>query len=99
MMSFRVTIRSRARDDIRDGRDWYREKSAHLAVRFGQEINEVILSMRDQPLIHAKIYRNIRRAMTRRFPYAIYFIVEGDRVSVLRVLHQARDPQEWQTSG
>jgi Plasmid stabilisation system protein. len=97
-MRFRITIRSRARDDIRDGRDWYQEKSPDLAVRFGQEINEVILSIRDQPLIHAKIYRNIRRAMTRRFPYAIYFIVEDDRIAVLRVLHQARDPQEWRTS-
>jgi len=96
MMSFRITIRSRARDDIRDGRDWYQEKSQDLAVRFGREINEVMMAIKDRPLIHAKIYRNIRRAMTRRFPYAIYFIVEGDRIAVLRVLHQARDPLEWQ---
>jgi plasmid stabilization system protein ParE len=97
-MSFRVTIRSRARDDIRDGRDWYQEKSPDLAIRFGRKINDVILAITDQALIHAKIYRNIRRAMTRRFPYAIYFIVEGDRVIVFRVLHQARDPKEWKTS-
>jgi plasmid stabilization system protein ParE len=98
-MNFSVTIRSQARDDIRGGRDWYQEKSPDLAFRFGHEINEVILAISDHPLIHAKIYRNIRRAMTRRFPYAIYFIVEGNLVTVLRVLHQARDPQEWRTSG
>lgn len=54
-------------------------------------------SVREQPLIYAVIYRNIRRATTRRFPYAIYFIVDNDRISVLRILHQARDPREWQT--
>ena len=97
-MSFRVTIRPRARDDIRDARDWYGERSAELAIRFGSAVNEVILAIRDRPLIHAKIYLDIRRAMTRRFPYAVYFTVDGDRIAVLRVLHQARDPQEWRTS-
>jgi len=96
-MSFRVTIRSRARDDIRAARDWYEEKSPGLGSRFGSEIDAVMFSIGDQPLIHAKIYHDIRRAMTRRFPYAVYFIVEGDRLAVLRVLHQARDPREWQT--
>ncbi|MFY9609511.1 MAG: hypothetical protein WAU45_12960 [Blastocatellia bacterium] len=35
------------------------------------------------------------RAITRRFPYAIYFSVE-DEVIVFAVLHTARDPAEWQ---
>lgn len=97
-MSFRVAIRSRARDDIRAARDWYEEKSPGLGDRFGAEVGAVMLSLGDRPLIYAKIYRDVRRATTRRFPYAIYFVVEGDRVAVLRVLHQARDPREWQTN-
>ncbi|MGZ8853668.1 MAG: type II toxin-antitoxin system RelE/ParE family toxin [Thermoanaerobaculia bacterium] len=97
-MSFRLTIRSRARDDIRAARDWYEAKSPGVGSRFGAEVDAVTLSIGDQPLIYAKIYHDIRRAMTRRFPYAIYFIVEGDRVAVLRVLHQARDPREWRTN-
>lgn len=97
-MSFRVTIRSRARDDIRAARDWYEEKSPGLAIRFAAEVDEVIIAIEEQPLIYAKIYLDVRRAMTHRFPYAIYFIVDGQRVAVLRVLHQARDPREWQTS-
>jgi len=68
-----------------------------LAARFGDELDAAISSVREQPLIYAVIYRNMRRATTRRFPYAIYFIVDNDRISVLRILHQARDPREWQT--
>ena len=37
-----------------------------------------------------------RRALLRRFPYAVYFAVEGDLVIVLAVLHGSRDPAEWQ---
>src|SRR5258708_31664548 len=97
-MSFRVSIRSRARDDVRTARDWYEEKSPGLGDRFGVEVGAVMLSLGDPPLIYAKIYRDVRRATTRRFPYAIYFVVEGDRVAVLPILHQSRDPREWQTN-
>jgi plasmid stabilization system protein ParE len=47
-------------------------------------------------LLFQKVYRDVRRALTRHFPYAIYFVVTADRVSVLRILHQARSPEEWQ---
>jgi plasmid stabilization system protein ParE len=38
----------------------------------------------------------IRRALLRRFPYAVYFAVDGDVVVVIAVLHASRDPAEWQ---
>jgi len=94
-MKFRLRIRAAARDDLRDARDWYRMQSADLAERFAHEIGAVFSSVEERPLIYAKVYKDVRRAMTRRFPYGIYFVVEGDRISVLRVLHQARDPRHW----
>ena len=40
--------------------------------------------------------RAVRRALTRQFPYAIYFSIEDDTILILAVLHTARDPAEWQ---
>jgi plasmid stabilization system protein ParE len=68
-----------------------------LGELFGEELGAVLSSIQESPLLYAAIYRDVHRAMTRRFPYAIYFIVENERISVLRVLHQARDPQEWRS--
>lgn len=46
------------------------------------------------PLVH----RTVRRALLRRFPYAVFFVEQGDaEVVVLAVLHQASDPARWQT--
>ncbi len=43
------------------------------------------------------VYRDIRRALTSRFPYAVYYrIVESD-VVVFGILHTRRDPHEWQS--
>jgi hypothetical protein len=40
-MSFRVRIRSRALDDIRDARDWYEYQSLGLGEEFGLELDRV----------------------------------------------------------
>ena len=48
------------------------------------------------PLGYQNLESGIRRALLRRFPYAIYFTIEFDIVIVLAVLHVSRDPAEWQ---
>jgi plasmid stabilization system protein ParE len=37
----------------------------------------------------------VERALVRRFPYGIYFTAESDRVIILGVFHQHRDPSIW----
>lgn len=94
-MTYRLAIRAPARSDIRSARSWYENHTQGLGIRFGDELAVVILSIGQQPLIYPVIYRDVRRAMTRHFPYSVYFVVKGQRVAVLRVLHHARDPHEW----
>ena len=50
----------------------------------------------DGPLAYQDLRSGIRRALLRRFPYAVYFAVDGDVAVVLTVLHVGRDPAEWQ---
>ena len=95
-MKFTVRIRRRAEEDIREARDWYDRIRPDLGRDFGDKLDAVIDSLATHPLIYARIYNDIRCAMTGRFPYVVYFVVEEHRVSILRVLHHARDPREWQ---
>jgi len=37
----------------------------------------------------------MRRALLRRFPYAVFFEVVGTEVIVYGILHCARDPKAW----
>jgi hypothetical protein len=39
--------------------------------------------------------QQLERVVMRRFPYSIFYLVEGDAVIVLAVEHQARDPEHW----
>jgi plasmid stabilization system protein ParE len=36
-------------------------------------------------------YRGFRRLPTRRFPYKLFYLIEGKDVIVVRVLHAKRD--------
>jgi len=38
---------------------------------------------------------SVHRALTRRFPHAVYFVVERERIVVIGVFHQHRDPASW----
>jgi plasmid stabilization system protein ParE len=37
----------------------------------------------------------MRRALLRRFPYAIFFEVARTEIIIYAVFHGARDPQSW----
>jgi len=93
-MSPAVVIRAAAVLDLASAHAWYLKESDNLATRFQSEVDAAMVSIGRNPQMYPSVRGDIRRAMTRRFPYAIYFIFNERRISVLRVLHQARDASE-----
>jgi len=39
------------------------------------------------------VHKQVRRALLRRFPYGIFYLVEGDAIPVLACFHGKRDPK------
>jgi hypothetical protein len=43
------------------------------------------------------VYKTIRRALLRRFPYAAHDFIEADeKLTVIACFHGSRDPVHWQ---
>ncbi len=53
--------------------------------------------IRRMPEAHAKVFQNLRRTLVRRFPYAVFYRVDEDQVTVVAVYHSRRDPWGWQS--
>jgi plasmid stabilization system protein ParE len=70
--------------------------AAGLGREFLEESRDAYDRIGEDPLRYRQLESGIRRALLRRFPYAIYFAVESDVVVVLAVLHVSRNPAEWQ---
>ena len=47
------------------------------------------------PEAHAVIEAGIRRALLRRFPYGVFYVVDEREIVVIAVMHSARDPKAW----
>jgi hypothetical protein len=42
------------------------------------------------------VFKNARRALMRRFPYLLLFVVENHTLIVIACFHASRDPFHWQ---
>jgi len=42
------------------------------------------------------VFKDVRRALLRRFPYSLFFVMEGETLLVIACFHASRDPAQWQ---
>jgi plasmid stabilization system protein ParE len=82
--------------EIKAAFDWYEGEEPGLGFEFLEELRTAYDRILDHPLGYRDLRSGVRRALTRRFPYAIYFSIEEKAIVILAVLHTARDPEEWQ---
>jgi plasmid stabilization system protein ParE len=92
-VTYRVIVRPLAERDIVDAKTWYDLRRPGLGSEFLDTLDELEERLEQTPLIYPVVYRGMRRAVLRRFPYLVYFIVRGQTVSVTACLHAARDPR------
>jgi len=95
-MRFSLIVRPEAQKDIREAFEWYEARQADLGLDFIREIETVFQYVEQYPMTFRKIYKELRRAFPRRFPYAVYYLVKGTSVIVKGVLHQRKRPGRWQ---
>jgi plasmid stabilization system protein ParE len=74
---------------------WYNHKREGLGNEFLLALDAKINAIQRNPNHFQLVYKNIRRALTNRFPYGIFFIVEIDTIYILAILHTSRNPKIW----
>jgi plasmid stabilization system protein ParE len=85
--------------DVEHAFEWYERQQSELGLEFLDELRGSYDRIADNPLKYQELRSGIRRALLRRFPYAVYFAIEDAVVVILAVLHVGRDPAEWQRRG
>jgi toxin ParE1/3/4 len=96
-MSRRLIVRREAETDITAAALWYDEQEAGLGFQFASEIHADILRAVENPFLHLLLRQRpeVRRILSRRFPYRIFFIVRDDAIVVFAVIHAARHDRKW----
>ena len=96
MIEYRLISEPPADLDVEAAFAWYENERPGLGLEFLDELRASYHRIADGPLKYLELRGGIRRALLRRFPYAVYFAIEGDVVVMVAVLHASRDPAEWQ---
>lgn len=96
MTEYRLISEPPADADVEAAFEWYENERPGLGLEFLDELRAAYNRIADGPHKYQELRGGIRRALLRRFPYAVYFAIEGEVVVVVAVLHASRDPAEWQ---
>jgi plasmid stabilization system protein ParE len=87
----RIVLRPEAVAELQHAAAWYDERRDGLGDEFVAECDDALATIAAHPRLSPLVHGEIRRAVLRRFPYAIYRVDQAC-VVVLAVFHGHRSP-------
>jgi toxin ParE1/3/4 len=96
-VTVQVRLTPEARDDIAQATAWYRERSVRAAEEFLLAVGIALARIEAQPTAQVVVdaATGARRALLRRFPHRVLYLVEEDGAVVFAVMHHRRDTPAW----
>ena len=88
----KLNVLPSAHADLDHGRRFYARQGKSVGQYFLDTLFSDIDSLEIHAGIHAQVYGH-HRLLSKRFPYAIYYRVEGDTCTVFRVLDCRQSPR------
>jgi plasmid stabilization system protein ParE len=92
-----VVFTAAAEEDIAEAVDWYEVQAPGVGARLIDELGAVVRRLVNNPLQFPIAHKDVRRALVRRFPYAVFFRVLDGSVEVIGCFHTSRDPRRWRS--
>jgi plasmid stabilization system protein ParE len=91
-----VVFRPEAEDEVLEAFEWYENRRAGLGKEFAQAVDEIISRIIENPLAYQRAYKETRRAVLSRFPFAVYYRLAGEDL-VIQAVHGRQHPSRWQS--
>lgn len=82
--------------ELNEAIDFYSE-SSETAEDFIHEVYQATQRIKDFPKAWPLRRDGIRRTLLNRYPYAILYSLNGDRIFIWAVMHLHRHPDYWQS--
>jgi hypothetical protein len=92
-MNYSLSFLPEVEDDAIAGFMWYEQKSKGLGEDFLRIFYACASEVQHNPLLYRKVYKDFRRRLLKRFPYAIYFRIVRKNIVVYGLFHCARSPK------
>ncbi len=84
-----------AQAEMLEAKHYYERQQRGLGLQFMNEAKRSARRILEQPLAWQIEIEPVRRFIFNRFPYKMLYVIRAERIVVLAVAHQHRDPDYW----
>ena len=92
-----LIVRPEAEADLNGAYQWYEDRVRGLGAEFLQCVDTVMTLIEKNPQLYPVVHKGVvRRTLTRRFPYGVFFVEDERSISVIGVIHAKRSHRVWQ---
>lgn len=94
-----IRFRTEAAADVALASEWYDAQRPGLGGAFVDALERGIDLISDLPEAFPEVAVGLRRALLGRFPYALYYRLDGEVAEVIACLHTRQSPTRWRNRG
>lgn len=94
-MAVELIIAQEAQRDIEEAYGWFEDRRTGLGEDFLSCVDAAVQNICRMPKLYAKVHEEYRRALVRRFPYAVFYEYTGVKVVIYSIFHTSQDPDKW----
>jgi hypothetical protein len=93
----RFDFHHEALDELHGAAHRYNLNQKGLGLRFIASVEETIDRILEAPSRWKILEADVRRCLTRVFPYAVLYTVEPDFILIIAIMHCHREPGYWRS--
>jgi len=95
-MPYKYQLSEEAEEDIFDGYLWYEKQKTGLGEEFLEALDGAEQTIVSNPNTYQVRYKKkVRTFVVNRFPYLIFYVIDGKNIDVISVFNTKQHPKEW----
>jgi plasmid stabilization system protein ParE len=96
-VSLEIVLKPKAVADLEETKAHYEELRSSLGLSFAIEVAVVFDRIGQFPELYARVWKHVRAAKLRKFPYVTYYQIVDEKIEIIAVLHAKRRGSTWRT--
>ncbi|MDP2792818.1 MAG: type II toxin-antitoxin system RelE/ParE family toxin [Sulfurisoma sp.] len=91
----KIEFHPEALAEFRDAAAYYEKHQPVLGSRFINAVESAIAHIKESPTSWRIVEDDVRRYLTKVFPYAVLYSIEDGYILIVAVMHCRREPGYW----
>jgi toxin ParE1/3/4 len=90
-----IKLSAEAAEEMLDAAAWYDEQEPGVGADFISACEAAFDHIAKDPLRNIQVGKGFHRYVMQRFPFLIFYEMEGELLIISAVFHSARNPAHW----